>query len=103
MNTLPNLKTLLTWRNAGRVATAMGLIALAGGSHLLASPFGAAVGTATTETTGAATTVGAAIGGIVTVIGGGYTAWEAVHSRPFTTPLVCAIVGAVIAAVSVVA
>ena len=103
MTTFRKPETLLTWRNAGRVATSLGLLALAGGSHLLAaSPFGAAVTTGTTEVTGAATAVGAAIGGIVTVIGGSYTAWEAVHSRPFTTPLVCTIAGVVIAAVSLI-
>lgn len=98
-----NFKTLLTWRNAGRAAAVLGVIAVAASAnHLMASPFGGAVTTGVNETKSAASTVGAALGGIVTVIGGGYAAWEAVHSRPFTTPLVCAIAGAVIAAVCVV-
>lgn len=95
--------TLMTWRQAGRLATAMAVVAMtASANHALASPFGGAVTTATNETTNAARTVGGALGGIVTVIGGGYSAWEAAHSRPFTTPLVCAIAGAVIAAVCII-
>lgn len=92
-----------TWRKVGRLATVFAVMGAAVAlNHLMASPFGGAVTQATNETTGAARTVGAALGGIVTVIGGGYAAWEAGHSRPFTTPLVCAIAGAVIAGVCII-
>lgn len=58
------------------------------------------VGSAASETTGAARNVGLALGGIVTVIGGGWTAWKLVHGEKATSQLVCAIVGVCIAAVS---
>ena len=95
-------KHQMRWQRASRAIIAIGFWMATAAPHLLASPFGAAVKTGVNETTSMASAVGAALGGIVTVIGGGYAAWEAVHNRPFTTPLVCAIAGAVIAAVCVI-
>lgn len=58
------------------------------------------VAAAATETTGAGRTVGIALGGIVTVIGGGMTAWKLAHGEKATSQLVCTIVGVCIAGVS---
>jgi hypothetical protein len=60
------------------------------------------LGAATQETTQAGHTVSLALGGIVTVIGGGLTAWKLVHGERATGYLVCAIAGVCIAAASVI-
>lgn len=80
------------------------LIAAIGGACLVAasgwSAMSAQVGVAAGETTSSAHAVGVALGGIVTVIGGSWTAWKLVHGEKATSHLVCAIVGVCIAAVS---
>jgi len=49
-----------------------------------------------------ATAAGGILGGVVTLIGGGITAFKAAHGEDFTKPLIMAIVAAAVAAVSVV-
>ena len=60
------------------------------------------VGAAAKETLGVGHVVGAALGGIVTVIGGGMTAWKLAHGERATSEMVCAVVGVCIAGVSVI-
>jgi len=81
-------------------AITLGLTALVCAAPLVAGPFGGAA-SAAGEAKGIASAAGGVLGGLVTVIGGSYAAWKAAHEQPFTTPLVCAIAGAAIAAVSV--
>jgi hypothetical protein len=75
------------------------LIALVATNAFAAGPFTSTT-TAADDVKTIAKAGAAIIGGLVTIIGGALAAWKASHEEKFSTPLVCAIVGAAIAAVA---
>lgn len=68
-----------------------------------AGPFDQGMQNAQQSTTNVATTVGAVLGVVITLVGGGRVAWKAAHGETFTKELIFAIVGVAIAAVSIAA
>ena len=88
-------------RKYSRILALAALAVAATAAH--AGPFSDGVASATKDTTSIVQAVGAVLGGVITLIGGGITAWKASHGEPFTKQLVFAIVGVAIAAVCIIA
>lgn len=68
-----------------------------------AGPFSQGMQQAQQETTSVASTVGAVLGMVILLIGGGRVAWKATHGETFTKELIFAIVGVAVAAISIAA